>query len=131
MPAPGRNLLRYHGTLAPNARWRWWIVPTAGVAEEEDAEGGATCEVHHGRARAGGEDAVAASRRSDWIPWAELLRRVFAEDVLKCPRCGGRMRIVAAVTSPTGIRKILEHLGLPARAPPLARARLAEDERDD
>ena len=55
---------------------------------------------------------------------------MFAEDVLNCPRCGGRMRVVAAVTSPTGIRQSLEHLGLPARAPPLAPARLAEDERD-
>jgi hypothetical protein len=33
-----------------------------------------------------------------------------------------------AVTSPEAIRRILEHLELPARAPPLAPARLPDDE---
>ena len=27
--------------------------------------------------------------------WADLLRRVFAVEVLECPDCGGRMRILA------------------------------------
>ncbi|MBM3985329.1 MAG: hypothetical protein FJ296_06540 [Planctomycetes bacterium] len=31
-------------------------------------------------------------------PWADLLRRVFGVDVLRCPDCGGRRRIVAALT---------------------------------
>ena len=43
---------------------------------------------------------------------------------LECPRCGGRLRIVAAVTNPEGINRILEHLGLPPRAPPVAPARV-------
>ena len=29
--------------------------------------------------------------------WAELMRRVYLIDVLECPRCGGRMRILAAI----------------------------------
>ncbi len=57
------------------------------------------------------------------LPWAELLKRVFAVDVLGCPRCGGRMRILAAIQTPEAIRAILDHLGLPSRAPPLAPAR--------
>jgi len=57
------------------------------------------------------------------LPWAELIRRVFAVDVLECPRCGGRMRILAAIQTPEAIRAILDHLGLPSRAPPLAPAR--------
>jgi hypothetical protein len=56
------------------------------------------------------------------IDWASLLRRVFLEDVLACP-CGGRRRILSDVTDPTAIVAILEHLDLPARAPPLAAAR--------
>jgi hypothetical protein len=55
------------------------------------------------------------------------MRRVWAEDVLACPRCGGRMRVIAAVTSREAIRRILEHLGLPPRAPPLSPARLPDD----
>jgi len=53
-----------------------------------------------------------------------LLRRVFAVDVLECPDCGGRMRILAAIHPPDATRAILECLGLPARAPPIAPARL-------
>ena len=50
---------------------------------------------------------------------AQLMRRVFAIDVLECPGCGGRLRILAAIQSPEAIHKILDHLGLPARAPPI------------
>src|SRR5207248_4975136 len=34
------------------------------------------------------------------LPWAELLRRVVLVDALECPRCHGRMRVVAAITDP-------------------------------
>jgi hypothetical protein len=54
--------------------------------------------------------------------WAELLRRVFAADVMECPRCGGRLRILAAIHPPAAIQAILDCLGLPSRAPPLAAA---------
>jgi hypothetical protein len=54
--------------------------------------------------------------------WAELLHRVFALDVLACPECGGRMRMLSAVHSPEAIRAILECLGLPARSPPVSPA---------
>jgi hypothetical protein len=51
-----------------------------------------------------------------------LVRRVFALDVLECPRCFGRMRIVAAIHPPGAIGKILDCLGLPSRAPPISPA---------
>jgi len=57
------------------------------------------------------------------------MHRVFAVDVLECPACRGRMRIIAALHSPAAIRAILECLGLPSRAPPIAAA-VAEPEED-
>jgi hypothetical protein len=52
--------------------------------------------------------------------WA-LMRRVFDLDVLACPRCGGRLRVIATVQDPAVVRAILAHLGLaPA---PIAPAR--------
>jgi hypothetical protein len=42
--------------------------------------------------------------------WAELLRRIFEVDPLACPRCGDKMRIVAFVTEPRIIDRILDHL---------------------
>jgi hypothetical protein len=56
------------------------------------------------------------------IPWADLLRRIYLEDVLACP-CGGRRRVVANIDDPVVVSAILSHLGLPTEAPPLARAR--------
>ena len=52
--------------------------------------------------------------------WALLMRRMFALDVLKRDRCGGRMRILAAMHPPEAIHKILDCLGLPSRPPPAA-----------
>lgn len=44
----------------------------------------------------------------------------FLGDPLNCPSCGARMRIVAFITEPVVIARILDHLDLrsPARAPP-------------
>ena len=56
------------------------------------------------------------------LSWGELLQRVFAVDAFACPRCGSRLRLLAAIESPEAIRAILECLNLPSRAPPLAPA---------
>ena len=59
------------------------------------------------------------------------MKRVFATDVLACDRCGGRMRIIAAIHPPEAIRKILDCLGLPSRAPPIAPATPEDADRFD
>ena len=55
--------------------------------------------------------------------WAELMKRVFDLDVLKCPNCHGQMRPVAEIEDPVIARKILQHMGLPADELELAPAR--------
>jgi len=52
------------------------------------------------------------------LAWAELLRRVFAADVLECPRCRGRMRLLATIQPANATQAILDCLELPSRAPP-------------
>lgn len=59
--------------------------------------------------RASSSDGVPPPRR--WS-WAELLQRVFAVDVLACPRCGGRMRMIATLDDPAVVQHILTHLGI-------------------
>jgi hypothetical protein len=109
------NLLLYHGVLAPRARWRSHVVrygrPTPADPALEPAA----------RARAGPFPAPTST-------WATLMRRVFDLDVLACPRCGGRLRIVATVYDPTIVRAILDYLGMasgpdPPRAAQSAPAR--------
>src|SRR5260370_28426588 len=46
----------------------------------------------------------ATGRRGGYRPWAELLKRTFEIDVLACPTCQGRMRLLAMVTDPSCAR---------------------------
>jgi len=55
------------------------------------------------------------------LPWAELLKRVFGIDALRC-ECGKPMRVLAAITEPAVARRILACMDLPSRAPPLTPA---------
>jgi hypothetical protein len=57
------------------------------------------------------------------LPWAQLLRRTFAVDVLACLTCGGQLRVLGAVTEPTVALAILERLGLTSDVPNPVRAR--------
>ena len=51
--------------------------------------------------------------------WARLICQVYEVDPLVCARCGGTMRVIAVIERQTVVRQILEHLGLPTRAPSL------------
>jgi len=64
------------------------------------------------------------------VDWAALLRRSFQVDVMQCAKCGGRLRVLAVITEPEPVRRILAHLGLPPEAPPVARARDPTDDLD-
>jgi hypothetical protein len=52
------------------------------------------------------------------------MRRVFDLDALACPRCGGRLRVIAIVQDPAVVRPILTHVArarsteAPGPAPP-------------
>jgi hypothetical protein len=99
VPRPRLHLTRCHGVLAP-------IVP--GLAQRTQAHATDCAHAHGGSAR---------------MSWARLLKRVFDIDIERCPRCGGNLKIIAAIEEPEVIVKILTHLGLPARAPPRSPAR--------
>jgi len=57
------------------------------------------------------------------IAWAKLLARVGEEFPLECPNCGGDIRLIAFITEPGPIRKILAHFGEPLEQPPISPAR--------
>lgn len=63
--------------------------------------------------------------------WADLMRRTFSCDVLRCPRCSGRLRFIATIESPEAIRRILTHLGLPTTVPRALPARAPPGATDD
>jgi hypothetical protein len=49
------------------------------------------------------------------MTWAALIKCVYEEDPLKCPKCGGTMKIISFIektTQESVIEKILRHCGL-------------------
>ncbi len=55
--------------------------------------------------------------------WAELMPHSFGFDVLACPRCPGRLTLVALIQKTAVILRILRHLGLPDELPVMRPAR--------
>ena len=51
--------------------------------------------------------------------WAALMHRAFALDVLACPHCESRLRLIATLHDPEVIQKIVARVGgRPPRAEP-------------
>ncbi len=48
--------------------------------------------------------------RRRWVPWAQLLLKVFSVDVMVCPRCDRRMQRIAVIQQPKVIAAILDCL---------------------
>ena len=44
--------------------------------------------------------------------WARLIQKIYEVDPLTCPKCQGRMRILAFIEDDQVIKKILKQLGL-------------------
>ena len=105
VPRPRVNLVLYYGVLALRAAWRAAVVPTPSAAVTESPES----ENRQGEGRG-------------WR-WADLMRRVFAVDVLACPGCNGRLRLVAVLDTSVATARILQHVGLPTEVPKPAPAR--------
>ena len=109
MPRPRAHLVRYHDLFAPRARHRQLV-----VARPSTRSG-----------PAGSEQAPSA--RTAPMSWMARLQRVWGIDLSRCPQCGGDVRLIATVTEPAVIVRILEHLRRrehqarePRAPPPLA-----------
>lgn len=109
VPRPHKNLVIYSGVLAPNAKLRRQVVGY-GAAEPPSAK-----PPHDSRPHLA--DGSSPKGKVPNYAWTDLMRRAFGVDVLQCPHCGGRLRLLAAVVSPPAIRAILTSLGLPTEAP--------------
>jgi len=125
VPAPRAHLTRYHGVFGPAAAWRPLIIPTTNENPSPITSNLAPSPQPSpisNNVDAQPAPSKPASARQRNYTWSELMKRVFLVDVLQCERCGGRMKIIAAILQPAAARKILDCLGLPSRAPPLAPA---------
>ena len=81
--------------MAPASPLRDLVVPGA-VERKEAADAEASeCAGEHSKAQ-------------HYIPWAELLKWVFGDDVLRCPHCRGRRHMISVIMDPEAVRRVLE-----------------------
>jgi len=113
IPNQGEHLARYYGHYSNKAR---------GLrAKRADDEADANHQPQHDDPD---QPIIADPVRLDRRHWAMLIQRIYQADPLRCPKCGGTMKIIAFIEADQGdvIRKILEHCGLwedpPSRGPP-------------
>ena len=102
VPPPRRHTVKYAGVLGPAHRWRKRIRPRVQASSEPTIPRES-------------DDTMPTGSRYRF--WAELLMRTFGQDVLECPRCHGRMRLIARVTEPKSIVRFLEKVGEPTDVP--------------
>ena len=101
MPSPRLHTIKYAGVLAPASAWRRRLAPKA-LSET----------------LADGRRPRRPERTPAYRPWAELLARTFAVDVLACPKCHGRMRLLAMVENPANVARFLAAVGEATEVPP-------------
>jgi len=101
IPDPGQVMTRYYGWYASRTRGTRARLVSDGrrlTADGLSVEGPVAI-----------TEAVNWSLRAARYRWAELLRRIYEVDPLACPRCAAPMRIVAVITDPAVITRILVH----------------------
>jgi hypothetical protein len=113
VPPPRQHQVRYFGVFSARHRLRKKIVPKTSAVEEV-VQVPLFADPLGMRPFGEGEDKP-WEKRPARIGWGQLLARVFSVDVTKCRRCGGRMRVVEAVTDVDRISELLQG----ARPPPV------------
>ena len=118
LPRPRQQMVRYWGYYSNVARGRRRAAARCISAPDPLAEGIRAPELEE-----------EPFRRRARLTWAALIRRVYEIDPLLCPFCGAQMKIIAFILDRASIRRILEHLQMPAQRPePLAHSPPVQDE---
>jgi hypothetical protein len=128
VPQRRKHRHRYRGVFAPNHRLRKGVTALAignNGKGGEAATGGHAGSTHatEGCCDANRSTLKPRSHDTSRIAWAKLMDRVGEEFPLECPGCGGDIRLIAFVTEPGRIWKILTDLGEPLEHPPVSPAR--------
>jgi hypothetical protein len=139
VPPPRVHSTRYWGVFAPASKMRPMMGAPAKTGEQSS-------DVMAGKERPREpetlDDGGAEEARTDWelsaalddlpqtfsppprrerkryLDWSQLLRRVFAADLLTCEKCGGRRKVTAFLPGAREAREVLDRLGNDATAPP-------------
>ena len=94
IPLPKSHTVRYFGVLSSNSKHRDKLVP-------------------HNNS----EVAPIKRKKKSYINWADLLKRTFKIDILKCETCGNNMQLISVVEDFFLIEATMTALGLDPKPP--------------
>jgi hypothetical protein len=136
IPPPRTHLVRYFGALAPNASLREQVIQTAGPSpallerltraascmgiHDEGAENDTPLDLSAGTGIPKPPNEAESRKRKERprctsYLWAMLIARIYEALPLLCPRCNQPMKIIAFITEPSSVSRILRHLGEPTK----------------
>jgi hypothetical protein len=97
IPDKGDHTINYFG---------WYSNKTRGMQRKK---------IPKAQQAAGTDEPDTPYRRKQKMTWAALIKAVYECDPLKCPKCGGTMRVVSFIekaTQASVVERILRHCGL-------------------
>ena len=117
IPGRGQHLVRYYGAYSCRGR-------RAHARMDEEQENENRDDASAARPQGQAEDPAQADcqpdsesehAESDFLrsrrrSWARMIRRIFEVDPLLCPDCGGQMKVIAVLTDPEVVDRILRHI---------------------
>ena len=118
VPPPGFHMTRYYGVFASHHRLREHVIPKPAAPPPPQL----ALDFAHPDDPA--ESSPTSSPRPRRFAWAKLLARVFALDITRCRKCGGRMRVLEVVSDADAIARILHGARAPPAPPPLGQVLL-------
>jgi len=125
IPPPRTHQLRYHGVFSPSSPQRMRLpTPPARAARTGASQAPHDQQTNDKpQGQTPTDDPEPPASMSARIRWAQLIKRVYKKDLEKCPHCDGRRVLIAFITDPPVVQRILSHLGLPTDEPDIAPAR--------
>ena len=115
IPPRGSQYIRRYGLYASRTKGRWPEIPQvmrlapAGWKAER-LQASKSVESYYEESAVSDQE----SRRT----WARLIAQLYEVDPLECPRCRSPMKVIAVITEPQEVCKILRHLVKIGRSPP-------------
>ena len=117
IPPRGLQYIRRYGLYSSRTKGKWpdmphiaRLAPTGWKSEHLQAHESLQLYVE--------ESDYSVSDKESRSTWAKLIAQVYEVDPMTCSRCGSPMRILAVITEPQEVCKILRHLLKIGRSPP-------------
>ena len=119
LPDAGARLIRRYGLYSSRSRGTWSRKPhltrLAPEGWKKDHQPQPALHLDPAPQDALDQSVSAVESRA---AWARLLAKVYEVDPLRCTRCGSPMRVLAIITDPQQVLRILRHLIKTGAAPP-------------